>query len=241
MIFDRLQHTLLFWWRNLFPLLIVIVPFAVLSSLAELAFGPLLIVENNQISDVGGLSVVAVMLIQVCAEGALICQLASLQKDGRARNLLDCVLFGGYLLPKLALCIFLTTIPLAGGALMAVALSSGPAGIIGLVFLVIGLLGFIRLSLAPFYVALDSLPIKVALQRSMARTQPEQFPLLTSWLLLMFVILMTAGVFEEGMLAIVGENGVSAMLTTIVQKALGVVATVLLFLTYAVPVRPTQS
>ena len=57
----------------------------------------------------------------------------------------------------------------------------------------------------------------------------------------MFVILMTAGVFEEGMLAIVGENGVSAMLTTIVQKALGVVATVLLFLTYAVPVRPTQS
>ena len=241
MIFDRLQHTLLFWWRNLFPLLIVIVPFAILSSLAELAFGPLLIVENNKISDIGGLSAVAVMLIQVCAEGALICQLASLEKDCRARNLLDCILFGTYLLPKLAVCIFLTTIPLAGGALIAVALSSGPAGILGLVGLVIGLLGYIRLSLAPFYVALERLPITVAIQRSIIRTQPEQFPLLTSWLLVMFVILMIAGVFEEGMLAMLGESGVSAMLSTIAQKTLGVVATVLLYLTYAVPVRPTQS
>lgn len=227
MVFERIQQALIFWWKNLFPIFLVTVPFALLSSATELFIGPIFIVEDETFKAINSGAAVIVLLVQISAEAALICQLASLA-NGRQRSLLDCFLFALYVFLPLALTMLLMSIPMAASVLFAAA--AAPA--LMLFFVAPGVWAYLRLSLAPFYVALERLSPIAALQKSFHFTAPIQWPLLLSWLLAMVMMLIIAATFQGAVNKFAGDHGGGLIVISVAQKMLGALVTIVLFQAY---------
>lgn len=231
MVFERLQQALSFWWKHFLPLLMIVLPFAVIGSLVEIIIGPMFELNENGLQQVSGLSIVLVLLVQVVAEGALICQLAACTQ-GKPRNLLDCTLFALYLFAPLAITMVLTVMPLAASAVGIAALAGIGAASLAFIVVMPGLWGYLRLATATFSAVLDRETPMQALRTSIARTRAIQWPLLIAWMLSMLIILMLASVISASLLGVLGEHGGSLILLGIVQKMLGAILTVLLFLAW---------
>jgi hypothetical protein len=227
MVFERIQQALLFWWKNLLPIFLVTAPFALVGSAAEIFLGPIFIVENEAFKAINSSTAVITLLVQIAAEAALICQLASLA-HGRSRSLLDCLLFALYVFLSLALTMLLMSLPLATSILFAAA--AGPA--LMLFFVAPGIWAYLRLSLAPFYVALERLSPTAALQKSFLLTGPNQWPLLLSWLIAMTIMMIIASTLQGTIHALSGEHEGGLILIGIGQKMLGALVTVVLFQAY---------
>jgi|GEM_PF-255496 len=228
MVFDRIILAVQFWWKNLLPLLLISLPFAVVGALAQVLFGDAFIFEDDKLVGANFPTVAAILLVQVLAEGALICQLDALSK-GRPRSLLDCLVFAVYVMPRLAACMLLAVMPLVVAVLMAASVASGPAASLILLFVLPGIWGYLRLSLATFSTALARLNPLHALTDSLMRTRAQQWPLLTGWMLAMLLALMAAGSLTGLINAGLGDNGAGYMINELVQRVLGVMPTVLLF------------
>lgn len=231
MVFERLQQALSFWWKHFLPLLMIVLPFAVIGSLVEIIIGPMFVLNDNGLQQVSALSIALVLLVQIVAEGALICQLAACAR-GKPRNLLDCTLFSLYLFAPLAITMVLTVMPLVASALGIAALAGIGAASLAFVVVMPGLWGYLRLATATFSAVLDRETPAQALRTSIARTHPIQWPLLIAWMLGMLIILMLASVTSAALLDVLGEHGGSMILLAIVQKMLGTILTVLLFLAW---------
>lgn len=231
MVFERLQQALSFWWKHFLPILMIVLPFAVVGSLVEIVTGPMFEMDDNGPKSVNTLSVALVLLVQVIAEGALICQLAA-AAQGKPRNLFDCTLFALYVFLPLAATMLLTLTPLLACALaIAVLASTGAAGLIPL-FLLPGVWAYLRLAPATFSAALDRQAPYTALRTSIARTRPVQWPLTIAWMLGLLLILMVASIVSGIFIATLGNQGGSLVLIGVVQKMLGALLTVLLFLAW---------
>ncbi len=238
MVFDRILLAIQFWWKNLLPLFLVCLPFALIGTGIQLLLGDVFIFEDEKLVGANFATVAAMMVLQVLAEGALICQLDALSK-GRPRPLLDCLLFSVYLMPKLALCMLLMVMPLVGAVLLASVLASGPAASLMMMFILPGVWGYLRLSLAVFYTALDRQSPVQALSSSLIQTQTQQWPLLISWMLLLILVLMLAATLSSVLIAVLGSHGGVLLVSDLMQKMLGVTATVLLFQAWRTPAAPT--
>ena len=228
MVLERIQRALLFWWKSFLPILAVSAPFAILGTAAELLLGPLMQTDGDKLTGISLPTTAVMLLVQVCGQGALICQLASLSR-GQTRKLSDCLIFSVYLFPALALCMFVITLPLAFSIMLAVIAAHGAGEALLFLFLMPGMWAYMRFSLAIFYTALERRPVSRAVFASIDKTRPIQWPLLLSWLLTMLFMIIIASTINLSLLSILGDHGGSLLLTNIVQKMLGAVGTVLLF------------
>jgi hypothetical protein len=235
MVFERIQQALFFWWKNLLPLFLVTVPFALLSSTAELLNGPIFVVEGETFKAINSGTAVMVLLLQIAAEAALICQLASLA-NGRQRNLFDCFLFALYVFFPLALTMMLMSLPMAASLLFAAA--AEPALMLFFVAPVVWI--YLRLALAPFYVALERLSPVAALQKSFHLTGPNQWPLLLSWLIAMIMMLIMAATLQGAVNQLAGDHGGGLIVISVAQKLLGALVTIVLFQAYRGVAPPTS-
>lgn len=210
MMLLRIQEAFRFWHRHFVSLLLVCLPFAVLTFGAELLLGQMLTVDDQgRLTGVNLPAALVVLSLRVWADGALIGQLGAIQ-SGRPRGVGECMLFG------------LTVFP----ALVLVELAVSAATSLGLLLLVVpGLWAYVRLSLSHFAVALEGATPGVALQRSVQRTRVPQWIMLGSWSLLMLL-----GAFVTGLVGDLGREVTAAgLLTTLTGLMMRALAMVLLF------------
>lgn len=217
MMLLRIQEALRFWRLHFLPLLLVCLPFAVFTWGAELLLGPMLEVDDEQkLTGINPLSVVITLALRVWADAALIGQLGALQA-GRARSTGECMLFG------------LTVFP----ALVLVELMVSAAMSLGLLLLILpGLWAFVRLSLSHFAVALERRSPMEALQSSIQRTQPVQWIMLGSWVLLMLFGASITSLVGDLSRSLFGGGGVALLLTNLTGLVMRALVMVLLFRFY---------
>lgn len=239
MIFDRILLALQFWWKSLLPLVWISLPFVVVAAATQWLFGPALTIEKETITGTSGVTIVTLLILEVLRKGAVICQLDSLAQ-GRTRSLLDCLLFTLYLFPQLAIVSLLMVMPLAAAILLAMAVAGGPAAALTLMFMLIGMWMFMRLSLAVFYTAMERQKPIQALLSSFQKTEPQQWPLLGAWMLILMIILVLYGALGGALEAILGDYQAVSMIADLGLEMLGLIVTTLLYQAYRGITPPTQ-
>ena len=217
MIFERIQEALYFWRNHFAALALVVIPLSLLTTGVELFTGPaLLLPDPNGPAVINPAGAVWAILAPILMEAALIPQLAAIQA-GRARGLGDCVL------------IALTTLPV----LLAVNLVTSAAMFVGLMFLILpGLWIYVRLSLAPFIVVLESLPVRESLKQSFVRTDSVQWPMLGAWLLLLLAVLSIVNIVGGLSMQLLGQHAGTQLLTGVLLGLGAALTHVLLFRFY---------
>ena len=226
MVFERIGEAFRFWSSNLGAIVLVTLPFALVSAALEIATGANN-VDLEQFQLTTGLAIYALsaVLVTAFAEAALVAQLAAIQ-HGKARSLPDCLLFAlakGPGILAIYLLMGFALVPLV--ALIGVPLV-GLAAFAGLVWL------YVRLSLAAFIYALeDESPLR-ALRHSFVRTDAMQWPMLGAWLLTGLIIMCSLALIGALLVELLGQGAGTSVLLKATVAILGATLNVLLFRFY---------
>ena len=217
MIFERIQEAFYFWRSHFAAIALVVIPMSLLTGGIELLTGPALVQPaEGEPATLNSAGAAWAILAPILAEAVLIPQLAAIQ-GGQARGLKDCLLIGMACLPLL----------------VAVNLITSVAMFVGLVFLILpGIWIYVRLSLAPFIVVLENLPVRESLKQSFLRTDRVQWPMLGAWLLLLLVVLSLFNIIGALIIQLFGNHGGSMLLAGVVLGLGAALLHVLLFRFY---------
>lgn len=226
MVFERISEAFRFWSSNLAAIMLVTLPFALTGAALEIATGANeLDLEKFQLTT--GLAVYALsaVVLAAFAEAALVAQLAAIQQ-GKARSLLDCLLFAlakGPGILAIYLLLGVAVIPLV--TLLGVPLI-GMAAFAALVWL------YVRLSLAAFILALENQSPLRALRHSFIRTDAMQWPMLGAWLLTGLIVMSTLALGGALLVELLGQGAGTSVLVKAAVSVFGASLNVLLFRFY---------
>ena len=216
MLAERIKETFNFWWRNLPAIALIAIPFSLLSSLVTLLLGAPLTAQADETISVNGTTLALVFIIRTLAEAALIFQLAAILA-GKARKLSECALFALAVAPAMLLC---NLVILMGASL----------GL--LLFILPGAWIYIRLSMAPFMVALEKAGPGEALKQSLLRTRETQWEMLAGWLIMLLGLLAVSAVAGAILTNISGNNSAAGILLDLLTAVAGAILHVFLFRYY---------
>lgn len=210
MINDYFRDIMSFWWRHLGAIFLVTAPFALLSEGLQLATGPALVMDGDQVSGFNMGSIIVVLLLRPLAEATLIMQLGSLHA-GKARGLMAC------LLPALSV------YPLVLATYFFIALGVS-LGWFALFFPALWV--YTRLCFAPFLVVLRGQRPLEALSNAFKLSQRQQWPLLFTLVMTFLLVLMVSGLVSGLLVGMLGQGGqlVTGLFTSLVGATVSVTA-----------------
>jgi hypothetical protein len=216
MIFERLRESFIFWWRNLGAIALVTIPFSLISSAIVLALGAPLTRQADDTLALNGVTLALIFVVRTLAEGTLIAQLAAIS-GGRPRSFVECAAFALTITPALLLC-------------NLVILSGASLGL--LAFILPGAWIYVRLSLAPFLVALERASVGDALKSSLGRTREIQWELLAGWLLLLVSVISISNIVGALLIGAGGDHAGTSIVLDMFTALGGGLLHVLLFRYY---------
>ncbi|MEE4251441.1 MAG: hypothetical protein V2I38_12695 [Alcanivoracaceae bacterium] len=224
MLSERLRETFGFWWRNLPAIALVAIPFSLLSSLITLVLGAPLTAQPDETISVNGTTLSLIFVVRTLAEAALIFQLAAIL-SGKARGLGECALLALAIAPAMLLCNIAVLMGSALGLLL---------------FILPGAWIYIRLSMAPFMVALEKASPGVALKQSLLRTRTTQWEMLAGWLVMLLGLLTASAMAGAVLTNLSGSNMAAGILLDLLTAVAGALLHVFLFRYYGLTREQTR-
>src|SRR5699024_271061 len=217
MLLQRLQEALRFWRFGFMPLMLVVLPFALLGFAVQFIAGTPLLIEGDSAQINWGTLAILAMLYPI-ATGTLIAQISALN-DGQPASCMACLNKS----LQHSLFLLLTYMLLGLGVYM------------GLMLLILpGIWLYARLSQAPFIVLLENGSPVEALKTSFQRTAAQQLPIMLGAVVLgalvLFVTLLSASLLES---TIGSEHVASDIIHVLLTAPVGILLDIFIFRFYS--------
>ncbi|EKF75476.1 hypothetical protein A11A3_03929 [Alcanivorax hongdengensis A-11-3] len=213
MIGQRLREILYFWWRHLPALFLVSAPFALLNQVIQMLMGPVMVINQGDLSGLNVSTALVILLMQPLAGGVLVVQLASIQ-GGKGRGLLACLLPAVQHYPQLMLAYLL----------MGVAVSLG-----WLALFFPALWVYARLCFAPYQILLRNRSPLDALRDAFTLSQSQQWVIVLVLVMVFCSMYLVSAALTSLCITLLGDNAGSQLLATLPAALFGTALNVAVF------------
>lgn len=216
MVAQRLREVFTFWRNGLVPLLMVALPFSLISFAIQIGIEPPLIMDDDTIQ-VNWAVMSLIGLLYPIASGALIVQMAALSQH-QVASFSQCLSHS-----------------LRYAALLLLAyVMLGSAVYLGLVVFVLpGIWFYARLSQAPILVLLEQKNAMEAIKESFRRTEHRQWEIFTAIMMVGALILLITLLSANLTHAALGDGGAGELIHLLITVPVGIWLDILIFRYYS--------